>query len=215
VTGLPGGPLSVLQRIRQNRADEGSEDAQAGARCDLCSEPISPDHSHLVDLRARTLLCACRGCYLLMCSDGAGGEHYRAVPDRYLAFPGLQLTPAQWESLQIPVGVAFFFRNSVLGRVAAFYPGPAGATESELPFESWEEVAAAHPALARLEPDVEAFLVRCHRTGGAECFVVPIDACYELVGLMRQLWRGFDGGGDAHQAIDSFFDRVRSRARTP
>jgi hypothetical protein len=31
---------------------------------------------------------------------------------------------------------------------------------------------------------------------------------------MRQLWRGFDGGRDAQQAIDTFFDRVRSRART-
>jgi hypothetical protein len=215
VTGPPGGPLSVLQRIRQSRVSSGSEDVRAGERCDLCTEAIAPDHGHLVDLGARTLLCACRGCYLLMCSDGAGGERYRAVPDRYLAFPGLQLTPGQWESLQIPVGVAFFFRNSVLGRVAAFYPGPAGATESELPLETWEDLALVHPALRGMEPDVEAFLVRCHRGGETECFVVPIDACYELVGLMRQHWRGFDGGSDAHQAIDTFFRGVRSRARTP
>jgi hypothetical protein len=211
MTGLPAGPLAVLQRIRGNRPAEGVD--EDSARCELCTEPISEDHGHLVDLQARTLLCTCRGCFLLMCSEGAGGQRYRAVPDRYLAFPGSRLTATQWESLQIPVGVAFFLMNSALGRMAAFYPGPAGATESELPLETWQEMAAANPLLAEMEPDVEGFLVRCHRSGETECFVVPIDACYELVGLMRQLWRGFDGGRDAQQAIDTFFDRVRSRAR--
>jgi Family of unknown function (DUF5947) len=212
MTGLPSGPLSVLQRIRGNRpAERVDEDS---ARCELCTEAISEDHGHLVDLQARTLLCTCRGCFLLMCSEGAGGQRYRAVPDRYLAFPGSGLTATQWESLQIPVGVAFFLMNSALGRMAAFYPGPAGATESELPLETWQEMAADNPLLAEMEPDVEGFLVRCHRRGETECFVVPIDACYELVGLMRQLWRGFDGGRDAQQAIDTFFDRVRIRART-
>jgi hypothetical protein len=42
---------------------------------------------------------------------------------------------------------------------------------------------------------------------------VPIDACYELVGHLRRSWRGFDGGRDAHQHLDSFFEKVRSRAR--
>ena len=149
---------------------------RAGERCELCTEPISEEHGHLVDIEARNLMCACRGCYLLFTSDGAGGGHYRAVPDRYLAFADFRLSPAQWDSLQIPVSVAFFFVNSTLDRVAAFYPGPAGATESLLPLETWEEVVAANPALATLEPDVEAFLVRAERSGaGAECFLVPID----------------------------------------
>jgi hypothetical protein len=43
--------------------------------------------------------------------------------------------------------------------------------------------------------------------------VVPIDACYELVGKLRLLWKGFDGGQEAREAIDSFFDRVATRAR--
>ena len=54
---------------------------------------------------------------------------YRAVPDRYLAFPDFALSRRKWEALQIPVGFAFFFRNSDLDRTVAFYPGPAGATE--------------------------------------------------------------------------------------
>ena len=64
--------------------------------------------------------------------------------------------------LQIPVSVAFFFVNSTLDRVAAFYPSPAGATESLLSLDTWDEVVAANPELATLAPDVEAFL-RAHR----------------------------------------------------
>ena len=131
-------------------------------------------------------MCACRGCYLLFTSDGAGGGHFRSVPDRYLSFPDFELSPEQWDNLQIPVSVAFFFLNSSLGRVAAFYPGPAGATESELPLDTWAEVIDANPQLATLQPDVEAFLVRSRPNGGGtECYIVPIDACYELVGHLR------------------------------
>jgi hypothetical protein len=116
--------------------------------------------------------------------------------------------------LQIPVSVAFFFVNSSLDRVAAFYPSPAGATESLLPLDTWDDVVAAHPDQATLLPDVEAFLVRSERPGGgmAECYLVPIDACYEMVGQLRRLWRGFDGGQEAHDALDAFFDRIRARA---
>jgi hypothetical protein len=42
---------------------------------------------------------------------------------------------------------------------------------------------------------------------------VPIDACYEMVGQLRRLWRGFDGGQEAHDALDAFFDRIRTRAQ--
>jgi hypothetical protein len=91
-----------------------------------------------------------------------------------------------------------------------FYPGPAGATESDLPLESWDRIVAENPELSVLQPDVEALLVR--RPGG-DCFVVPIDTCYELVGQLRTRWRGFDGGAEAHRLIDDFFARVRARSR--
>ena len=202
--------LAVLQRLRESRP---RPVPRAGEHCELCTEPLAGrEHGHLVDLEARRLLCACRGCYLLFTPEGAGGGHYRAVPDRYLALSGVRLSPAQWDALQIPVSVAFFFVNSALDRVAAFYPSPAGATESLLPLETWDELVAAHPALATLEPDVEALLVRTEGDVSA-CFLVPIDACYELVGHLRRLWRGFDGGREAHEALDGFFDRVRARAR--
>jgi hypothetical protein len=181
----------------------------------MCAVPIAEFHGHVVDLDARTLLCTCRGCYLLFTAGGSGGIRFRAVPDRYLAFADFELTPAQWDALQIPVSVAFFFVNSSLERVAAFYPSPAGATESLLALETWDEIVAANPALATLEPDVEAFLVRAdsRRASAPECYLVPIDACYELVGRLRMLWRGFDGGREAKSALDEFFDGVRTRAR--
>jgi hypothetical protein len=204
-------PLAVHQAVRHTAPRPVDH---LGQSCEMCAEPIAGDHGHLVDLDARNLMCACRGCYLLFTSEGAGGQRYRAVPDRYLSFPDLRLSPQQWESLQIPVSVAFFFLNSALGRVAAFYPGPAGATESELPLDTWADVVATRPELQSIQPDVEAFLVRVRpNRDGAECFVVPIDACYELVGHLRQLWRGFDGGQQAHEKLDSFFADVAARAR--
>ncbi len=147
-------------------------------------------------------------------SEGAGGARYRAVPDRYVSLEDLVLSPGQWDSLAIPVSVAFFFFNSSLGRIAAFYPGPAGATESELPIDAWDEIVAANPSLATLQPDVEAFLVRADPVSSrVRCFLVPIDDCYELVGHLRRLWRGFDGGREAHAQLDAFFARVRELAR--
>jgi hypothetical protein len=178
----------------------------------MCAEPIGDGHSHVVNLDSRQIMCTCRACWLLFTHQGAAGGRYRAVPDRYLHDPAFQLDEGRWEALQIPVRVAFFFNNSDLGKVVAFYPSPAGATESLLSLEAWEEVVAANPVMTDLVPDTEALLVQ--RAGeGFECFLVPIDACYELVGLVRMHWKGFDGGEEAWAAIDGFFDAVRDRSR--
>jgi hypothetical protein len=211
VTEMPREPLKVLERIRDRSV---ARRPRPGEVCELCGEAISDEHSHLVDLKARNLLCSCRPCYLLFTPDGAGGKHYLAVPDRYLTFPNFDLSQSQWDALQIPVSVAFFLVNSELKRVAAFYPSPAGATESLLSLEIWDEVIEANPSLGSILPDVEAFLVRKDKTGNnPECYLVPIDACYELVGEMRKLWRGFDGGKEAREALEAFFERVKSRAK--
>jgi hypothetical protein len=208
----------VLARVRQrptlDDAPSGRAGAPPGEPCDLCGELLPAEHRHLVDLEARSLRCACRGCWLLFTPRGAGGGHYRAVPERYAALPGVCVARQWWESLAIPVSVAFFFRNSQLDRLCAFYPSPAGATESTLALGTWEELVAANPSLADLEADVEALLVRSEPRGdrSPEGFVVPIDACYELVGRLRLLWRGFDGGGEARAALDTFFADVRRKA---
>jgi len=181
-------------------------------RCELCAAVVPEEHRHLVDIEKRALTCACTACAVLMAQPGAAAGRFRAVPARYLADPGHRLDERAWEALQIPVGVAFFFRNAALDRLVALYPSPAGATESELEPAAWSEVLGGSRLAGLLEPDVEALLLR--RTDGSfECHLVPIDICYELVGRMRLLWQGFDGGAEARAALDVFFEDVRRRAR--
>jgi hypothetical protein len=200
----------VSAGLRRFLEPEPKQRPAPGERCDLCAEPVPEEHSHVVNLDSRAILCACRACYLLFTHEGAAGGRFRAVPERYLRDPGFRLDDAQWDALQIPVRMAFFFHNSAMERTVAFYPSPAGATESLLPLEAWEEVVAANPTLASLAPDVEAVLVR-RAAAGFESYLVPIDACYQLVGLVRLHWRGFDGGEEAWREIDGFFDRLRQR----
>ena len=177
----------------------------------MCRAVLGDRHGHLVDTEKRSLTCACRACYLLFTHEGAAGGRYRAVPERVFHDPGRPLTDADWNELQIPVAMAFFFYNSALDRVVAGYPSPGGATECELDLAAWDRLAAAHPLLGALAPDVEAIFV--NRTGdGNEVFLIPIDECYSLVGELRMLWQGFDGGAEAHAALAKFLDSLRRRA---
>ena len=70
------------------------------------------------------------------------------MPDRYLRDPARPLSAAEWDELEIPVGLAFFLRSSAAGEVTGFYPSPAGATECRLDLAAWDRLAAAHPLLA-------------------------------------------------------------------
>jgi hypothetical protein len=205
-------PLFVLRRLAQRGP------TPAGELCEMCRVDIDDAHQHVVDLSSRALLCTCRPCYLLFTAEGAH-LRYRAVPERYLSFADFSLGPGDWDQLEIPVGLAFFFHNSSLDRTVAFYPGPAGATESELPMRAWARVTEAHPQLSVAVPDVEAILIRTpdrkpgNGTRSISCQLVPIDACYRLVGQLRSSWRGFDGGSEAREQIDGFFAEVQRRSR--
>ena len=127
--------FDVLTRIRANKPPT----QPAGERCEMCAEAIADEHQHVVNISARQLMCTCRGCYLLF-TDPHAKLRYRAVPDRYLTFSDFTLDRRAWEALQIPVGLAFFFRNSEMDKTVAFYPGPAGATESELDLDAWSTI---------------------------------------------------------------------------
>lgn len=179
----------------------------------MCSEQIAAEHQHVVNIEGRQLLCVCRGCYLLF-TDVDAALHYRAVPDRYLTFPEFALGRREWELLQIPVGLAFFFRNSSLGRTVAFYPGPAGATESELDLAMWADIRDADPRVDLLAADTEALIMRVpDDPSPLECHLVPIDACYEFVGRLRMLWHGFDGGQQVHEFVDDYFSAIAERSK--
>ena len=202
---------SALQRMARRSAREREE---ALERCELCGAPIAPDHRHVLDVSARELMCACRPCALLFDRDaaGAGGRHYRLVPDRRLSVEDLDLDDVTWAELRLPVDMAFFFRSTPAERVLAFYPGPMGATESLLGLEAWAALEDRNPVLRTLTPDVEALLV--HRARGARRhYIVPISDCYELAGLIRTRWRGLTGGREVWEEIGRFYEHLDRRAR--
>jgi Family of unknown function (DUF5947) len=206
--------MSRLREIaRATAADRG---AAAGAQpepehCELCGDPVPPEHRHLIDLESRELMCCCRACSLLFDRGEAGGGHFRLVPDRRLALVDFDLDDGAWAALRIPVDIAFFFRLGDEGRVVAYYPSPAGPTESLLELGAWEEIEQANPVLRTLEPDVEALLVNRAR-GASEHYLVPIEDPYRLVALMRTRWRGFTGGSEVWEEIDGFFAGLEGRA---
>jgi hypothetical protein len=178
-------------------------------RCGLCGTTLSPQrHGHLVDVRDRSLVCACIACALLFTHAGAAGGRYRTVPDRVLTDPSAPLTEAEWAALRIPVTIAFFFFNSDLDRIVASYPSPAGVTECELDLDAWDQIAGTHPLLRALAPDTEAILV-----AGGDAFLVPIDVCYSLAGSLRLNWHGFDGGAEVRGILDTLLADLRRRSR--
>jgi hypothetical protein len=177
----------------------------------MCREVLDGRHGHVVEVEQRSIVCACRACYLLFLSEGAAGGKYRSVPERVRHDPDTPLDDADWNELQIPVAMAFFFVNSALGRVVAGYPSPGGMTECELDLAAWDRLVAAYPLFAAMTPDVEAVFVNRSEPGG-EVFLLPIDQCYSLVGELRLRWQGFDGGAEAHAALASFLAGLRSSA---
>jgi Family of unknown function (DUF5947) len=182
-------------------------------QCDMCAAPVPPGHRHIVDLTDRRIMCACRACALLFDSEAAGGGHLRLLPTRRRRLDDFVLDGAQWDRLRIPVDMAFFFYSTPAERVLALYPSPAGPTESLLELEAWTELEAANPVLGTMQPDVEALLVS-HARDMNEHWLVPVDDCYELVGLIRSRWRGFGGGEEVWAAIDHFFEDLPTREDT-
>jgi hypothetical protein len=208
---------SRLARLaRPSRTEPETEPAvgpEAGERCELCNAPIADRHRHLLEVSSRRLVCACRPCSLLFDREGAGAGRYKLIPERRLRLDGFAISDEIWDGLRIPVDMAFFFHSSAAGRVVAFYPGPMGPAESQLELGAWRDLEAANPVLAGMAQDVEALLV--NRVGEARRhWLVPVDDCYGLVGLIRMHWRGLSGGREVWDRIDSYFDELDGRARS-
>ncbi|MGA7525494.1 MAG: DUF5947 family protein [Acidobacteriaceae bacterium] len=182
--------------------------------CELCGTGLAHEHPHLVNVAQRQIVCACDACALLF--DGREKARYKRVSRRVLQLASFTISDGQWEGLLIPISMAFFFHSSVEGRVIALYPSPAGAVESLLPLEAWNEIAESNPALLHLQPDIEALLVNrvghAQGLGHAEYYIAPIDACYKLTGLMRASWKGLSGGSEVWTEIARFFADLRSQA---
>jgi hypothetical protein len=204
-----GIPLSTLRRF----ARPAGKVAVAGPeRCELCSQPAPAEHRHLLEVAARELRCVCQPCSILFDSQAASQGRYRLVGDRRLFLADFELDDVDWEGLRIPVGIAFLLFSTPAERMAAFYPGPMGPTESLLELSTWQTLERRNPILAGPQPDVEALLVNRAR-GARQHFLVPIDDCFRLIGLIRTHWRGFGGGPEVWEQIERFFAALVTRSR--
>ncbi len=200
------GPLAAIRRFASARAAEPARET-----CELCAGSLASRHQHLVELSSRRLVCSCDACALLF--SARQSATYRRVPQRIEFLPNFRMSDLQWESLLIPINLAFFFHSTPAGRVLAVYPSPAGATESLLGLGTWHTLVEENPILAEFEPDVEALLA--NRMGRArEYYRVPIDQCYKLVGLIRLNWRGLSGGMEAWEKIGQFFEGLREQSQS-
>jgi hypothetical protein len=192
----------------ERKADEdgGNDQRPAEEVCDLCGNEVPAQHRHLIHLTERRILCVCEPCLALR----SGDPELRPTGTRTTWLPDLELSAELWARFGLPIGLAYFMEDSAAGRVVAFYPSPAGATESELDLDAWTELVSANPVLRGLEADAEALLVN-RIADPPEHAIVPIDECYRLVGLIKVSWEGISGGPGPEQAIESFFAELRAR----
>ena len=208
---LPVDPQSdnALLRLRQFARKHSPAE-----RCELCSCELFRGHEHQVEPESHKLLCACHACAILF--DAQFNAKYKRVPRSARFLEDFRLTDAQWESLRIPIELAFFFHSSPRARVIACYPSPAGAIESLLPLDTWEDIVEANPVLRGIKADVVALLANRVGTGrGAnrdEYYLAPIDRCYELVGLIRAHWRGLSGGTEVWREVTAFFSGLKKQS---
>jgi hypothetical protein len=194
-TGTDGwGSLNALRKfVRPPRTETEA--------CELCAKPIAPVHQHLLELDKRRVTCSCDGCAVLF--GGSARQRYRRIPRDVHRLNNFLMDDQEWDSLLIPINLAFFVQSTAAGRVVAQYPSPGGAMESSLDFDYWNTIVARNPILSRFEPDVEALLV--NRLSTPLYYRAPIDQCYRLVGIIRTKWHGLSGGFEVWRQIDHFF----------
>lgn len=189
---------SALERVIRTA---GTRRAEALEHCDVCSEPLWEEHRHLLNTETGELMCSCRACSLLFDREAASNGHYRRIPDRRK-----RLSPVPTDKLGVPVGLAFFVMRPD-GAALAHYPSPAGPTQWDVDDEAWQEVLQHSNELREMRPDVEALLVNVVRDK-EQYWIVPIDDCYRLVGLVRQHWKGLSGGSTVWPEIERFFEEL-------
>ena len=201
-----GGGFEVLRRFAKARVPV--------ERCDLCGVEVAPMHDHLIDpvrAPARLRLWRLRGALQRAgrhqvqagapARDGARRAHHQRCPvggapaaDR----PGLLLR-------QHAAGAG----GGVLPEPGRRHRVAAGARDLG------GDPARAPGPRATCSPTFR----RCSSTGSGAarrptvCYLVPIDQCFRLVGIIRMHWKGFTGGTAVWEEIDRFFADLGRMAR--
>lgn len=198
---LDAGGFAALKRLRRM--------PQAAEICEICSRDLGAEHPHAIDPRERRIVCTCDACALLF--ESSTSMRYRRIPRDAFHLRNFEIDDVEWESLSIPIGLAFFFESSAMKRVTAVYPSPGGAVQAEVPQAVWQEITQRHPRVQQMQADVQALLV--NRLGdSSRYFLAPIDRCYELTGLLRKYWSGFTGGDELWAEVHKFFKRLAEQA---
>ena len=199
--------VSGLRGLAQPKPPAPAPAPDAGEHCDLCQTSVPGDHRHMLNLYERQIVCVCESCWALR----SGEPEFRPTGNRTIWLEDFELPEEIWAQFRIPIGLAFFMHSSVTECVVALYPSPAGATESELHFETWSRLVGMNPVLRDLEPDAEALIV--NRTSDPPSYAIaPIDRCYMLVGLVKASWEGISGGAGVEQAIEAYFAELKAVA---
>ena len=189
-----------LRALSQARSPAPAAASESAERCDLCGTGIEAEHRHLLHLVDRRILCACEPCFAMR----SGDAELTPSGSRVELLDGFALDEDLWAKFQIPIGLAFFMVRERGQGTLALYPSPAGATESELHLAAWDELVAANPLLLGLEPEVEALIVN-RMSDPPRHAIVPIDRCYQLVGMIKSRWEGISGGSAIDGAVGEFF----------
>jgi Family of unknown function (DUF5947) len=196
------GLFNTLRRFRERSSYQ--------EKCEFCGVSLAPEHKHLLEVAKRRIVCTCTPCALRF-QDVVGGR-FKLVPSDIRYLSEFDLSDSEWENLALPINLAFFFYSTPQQKMNAMYPSPAGATESLLPLTAWTSLVERNSELTTMAADVEALLV--NRVGTKrEYYIVPIDLCFELIGLIRVHWRGLSGGDTVWEEVDKFFSKLRASAR--
>ena len=197
------GVINTLRRFRERSSYQ--------EKCEFCGIGLEAEHRHLLEVAKRRMVCTCTPCALRF-QDVVGGR-FKLIPSDIRHLSEFDLPDSEWESLALPINLAFFFYSTPHQKMNAMYPSPAGATESLLPLTAWAALVERNSELTTMAADIEALLV--NRVGATrEYYIVPIDLCFELIGLIRVHWRGFSGGDKVWEEVDKFFSKLRASARS-
>lgn len=196
--------LSALRRFMRR--------PEVRERCELCSAEVQshPRHEHLLEQHTGQVTCSCSACAMIFPVNA--GKRYLRIPRVPYRLDGFVMSEDQWDSLAIPVRMAYVQLHPETRAPRAFYPSPAGPTESLLSLDGWAELVRDNASLSRLQPGVEALLI--NRIGEVrDHYIAPIDRCFELVGLIRLNWRGLSGGQEVWQRVAEFFTALQRQAQ--